>query len=46
MGNVNIVDVCLFLVAPDAIHNYVKTYKHQKRNMHFIAPEYGKFLFI
>lgn len=33
-------------VAPDAINNYVKTYKHQKRNMHFIAPEYdGESLF-
>lgn len=30
------------IVAPDAINNYVKTYKHQRRNMHFIAPEYGK----
>ncbi|XP_057292067.1 nuclear receptor-binding protein-like isoform X2 [Hydractinia symbiolongicarpus] len=33
-------------VAPDAINNYVKTYKHQRRNMHFIAPEYdGESLF-
>jgi len=29
------------LVAPDAINNYVRTYKHHRRNMHFIAPEYG-----
>jgi len=33
-------------VAPDAINNYVKTYKHHRRNMHFIAPEYdGESLF-
>ncbi|XP_029199160.2 nuclear receptor-binding protein-like [Acropora muricata] len=29
-------------VAPDTIHNHVKTYRDERRNMHFIAPEYGK----
>lgn len=29
-------------VAPDTIHNHVKTYREERRNMHFIAPEYGK----
>ncbi|XP_022802070.1 nuclear receptor-binding protein-like [Stylophora pistillata] len=29
-------------VAPDTIHNHVKTYREEMRNMHFIAPEYGK----
>ncbi|KXJ13209.1 nuclear receptor-binding protein isoform X2 [Exaiptasia diaphana] len=28
-------------VAPDTIHNHVKTCREEKRNMHFIAPEYG-----
>ncbi|XP_066272212.1 nuclear receptor-binding protein-like isoform X1 [Branchiostoma lanceolatum] len=28
-------------VAPDAIHNHVKTYREEQRHMHFIAPEYG-----
>ncbi|XP_031559721.1 nuclear receptor-binding protein-like [Actinia tenebrosa] len=29
-------------VAPDTIHNHVKTCREERRNMHFIAPEYGK----
>ncbi|XP_033645184.1 nuclear receptor-binding protein-like [Asterias rubens] len=29
-------------VAPDAIHNHVKTYREEQRNMHYIAPEYGE----
>lgn len=29
-------------VAPDTIHNHVKTYREERRNMHFIAPEYGR----
>lgn len=28
-------------VAPDAIHNHVKTCRENMRNMHLIAPEYG-----
>ena len=32
---------CLSSVAPDTIHNHVKTYRDERRNMHFIAPEYG-----
>lgn len=31
-----------FLVAPESIHRHVKTYKQEAKNMHFIAPEYGK----
>ena len=30
-------------VAPDTIHNHVKTYRDERRNMHFIAPEYGMY---
>ncbi|XP_048582966.1 nuclear receptor-binding protein isoform X2 [Nematostella vectensis] len=29
-------------VAPDTIHNHVKTCREERRNMHFIAPEYGQ----
>ncbi|XP_013382590.1 nuclear receptor-binding protein [Lingula anatina] len=28
-------------VAPDAIHNHVKTCREEQKNMHYIAPEYG-----
>ncbi|XP_002739748.1 nuclear receptor-binding protein-like [Saccoglossus kowalevskii] len=28
-------------VAPDTIHNHVKTYREEQKNMHYIAPEYG-----
>lgn len=28
-------------VAPDAIHQHVKTCRHEKKNMYYIAPEYG-----
>uniref|UniRef100_S4RV85 Nuclear receptor-binding protein n=1 Tax=Petromyzon marinus TaxID=7757 RepID=S4RV85_PETMA len=28
-------------VAPDAIHNHVKTYREEQKNLHFFAPEYG-----
>ena len=31
------------LVAPDAIHNYVKSFKHPGKHVHFVAPEYGKY---
>ena len=30
-----------FAVAPDAIHNHVKTYREVKNNMHYVAPEYA-----
>ncbi|XP_022102298.1 nuclear receptor-binding protein-like [Acanthaster planci] len=29
-------------VAPDAIHNHVKTYREEQKNMHYISPEYGE----
>ncbi|XP_047139568.1 nuclear receptor-binding protein isoform X1 [Hydra vulgaris] len=33
-------------VAPDAIHNYVKSFKHPGKHVHFVAPEYdGESLF-
>uniref|UniRef100_A0A8C4QRY6 Nuclear receptor-binding protein n=1 Tax=Eptatretus burgeri TaxID=7764 RepID=A0A8C4QRY6_EPTBU len=28
-------------VAPDAIHNHVKTYREEQKNLHFFAPEYA-----
>ncbi|XP_014228543.1 nuclear receptor-binding protein homolog isoform X1 [Trichogramma pretiosum] len=28
-------------VAPDAIHQHIKTHRENMKNMHFIAPEYG-----
>ncbi|XP_070556440.1 nuclear receptor-binding protein-like [Ptychodera flava] len=28
-------------VAPDTIHNHVKTFREEQKNMHYIAPEYG-----
>ncbi|XP_072022348.1 nuclear receptor-binding protein-like isoform X2 [Amphiura filiformis] len=31
-------------VAPDAIHNHVKTYREVKNNMHYVAPEYANSL--
>ena len=35
--------LCVFVVAPDAMH-HVKTYRKDIKNMHCIAPEYaGKF---
>ena len=33
----------LFSVAPESIHRHVKTYKQEAKNMHFVAPEYGKY---
>ncbi|XP_077991108.1 nuclear receptor-binding protein-like [Glandiceps talaboti] len=27
-------------VAPDTIHNHVKTYREEQKNMHYIAPDY------
>lgn len=30
-----------FTVAPDAIHQHVKTCREGMRNTHFIAPEFG-----
>ena len=35
----------LYVVAPDTIRNHVKTYHEERRNMHYLAPEYGKFLY-
>lgn len=29
------------LVAPDSIHQHVKTCQENIKNMHFVAPEYG-----
>lgn len=29
-------------VAPDTIRNHVKTYHEERRNMHYLAPEYGQ----
>ncbi|XP_058807614.1 nuclear receptor-binding protein homolog isoform X2 [Phymastichus coffea] len=28
-------------VAPDAIHQHIKTHRENMKNMHFVAPEYG-----
>ena len=43
LPSIEIFAIFLFIipVAPDAIHNHVKTYREEQRNMHYIAPEYG-----
>ncbi len=41
LPSIEICAVFFIPVAPDAIHNHVKTYREEQRNMHYIAPEYG-----